>query len=101
MGADNDLWGDHLNTNSDTLDALIKTVENKAGVTTFNTRTGAVTLSNADVVTVSAASVRCAFDGRDGDRGAGHDMEQRRPCPPDRHNEGGRKRSAVALGHRA
>lgn len=50
--ADNDVWGDHWNTNADSLDALIKTVDNKAGVTTWNTRTGAVTLNQADVTTV-------------------------------------------------
>lgn len=47
--ADVDVWGDHLNFNADTLDAVIKTIENKAGVITFNTRAGAVTLLAADV----------------------------------------------------
>jgi hypothetical protein len=54
--ADNDVWGDHLNSNSDTLDSLIKTIQNSAGVVTFNTRNGAVTLTTADVTTVLPAS---------------------------------------------
>ena len=62
--SDADVWGDHLNANADTLDAIIKTVENAAGVTSFNTRTGPVVLSNTDVVAVlPGASVAPLMDG--------------------------------------
>jgi hypothetical protein len=54
--ADIDQWGDHLNFDMDTLDTVIKGIEGKAGVTSWNTRTGPVTLSNADVVTVLPSS---------------------------------------------
>jgi len=50
--ADNDVWGDHLNANTTTLDGLIKSVSDKSGVVTFNTRAGAVTLTTTDVTTV-------------------------------------------------
>ena len=52
VNSDNDLWGDHWNQNADTLDSKIKTIENKAGVVTWNTRSGAVSLLQADVTTV-------------------------------------------------
>ena len=62
--ADNDVWGDHLNSNSDTLDGLLKTIQNTSGVTSFNTRTGAVTLNTADVTTVLPPSAGTpAMDG--------------------------------------
>ena len=49
--ADMDVWGDHLNANADTLDSLIHSIQITAGVSAFNTRTGAVTLTSADVTT--------------------------------------------------
>ena len=49
--ADVDVWGDHLNANADTLDSLIHSIQITAGVSAFNTRTGAVTLTSADVTT--------------------------------------------------
>ena len=49
--ADVDVWGDHLNANTDTLDSLIHSIQITAGVSAFNTRTGAVTLTSADVTT--------------------------------------------------
>lgn len=55
--ADEDVWGDHWNANADTLDALIKTVENKAGVSTFNARSGAVTLQALDINTAGGLLV--------------------------------------------
>jgi hypothetical protein len=54
--ADNDVWGDHLNANTTTLDTLIKSVADKSGVTSFNTRSGVVTLNNTDVITVLPSS---------------------------------------------
>lgn len=47
--ADNDVWGDHWNSNADTLDAALAAIALTAGVATFNGRTGAVTLSANDV----------------------------------------------------
>ncbi len=62
--ADNDVWGDHLNSNADTLDGLLKTIQNTSGVTSFNTRTSAVTLNTADVTTVLPPSAGTpAMDG--------------------------------------
>lgn len=49
--ADNDLWGDHWNANADALDTLIHSIDVRASVTSFNSRTGAVTLTSADVTT--------------------------------------------------
>jgi hypothetical protein len=52
VNADNDQWGNHLNANADTIDTQLKTIANTAGVVSFNTRTGTVSLLNADVTTV-------------------------------------------------
>ena len=52
INADNDQWGNHLNANADTLDTTLKTIQNSAGVTTWNTRAGAVVLTASDVTTV-------------------------------------------------
>ncbi len=57
VGADNDLWGDHINSDLDILDTQLKAVSNKAGVVSFNGRNNVVSLTNADVVTVLPGSV--------------------------------------------
>jgi hypothetical protein len=62
--ADNDVWGDHWNANADTLDSTLKTIQNASGVTSWNSRTGPVTLNTADVTTVLPPSAGTpAMDG--------------------------------------
>ncbi|HEY2416796.1 MAG TPA: hypothetical protein VGH84_02680 [Steroidobacteraceae bacterium] len=62
--ADVDTWGDHWNWNADTLDAVIHGIDVRPGVTSWNARTGAVTLSNADVIAVlPGAAVLPLMDG--------------------------------------
>ena len=64
INADNDQWGNHLNANADTLDTTLKTIQNSAGVTTWNTRAGAVILTGSDVTTVlPPSSTTPSMDG--------------------------------------
>ena len=49
--ADVDVWGDHLNANADVIDSTLHNLDGRAGVTSFNTRGGAVTLNSGDVTT--------------------------------------------------
>jgi hypothetical protein len=61
--ADDGQWGTHLNTNADTLDSAIHTLQT-TGVTSFNARAGAVTLNSTDVTTVlPPSSTTPAMDG--------------------------------------
>lgn len=57
-GADDDIWGSHLNSNADTLDALIHSIDVRpsGGVSSWNTRTGAVILTAGDVTGVLPGS---------------------------------------------
>jgi hypothetical protein len=50
--ADDGQWGTHLNSNADTLDSAIHTLQTATAVTSFNSRAGAVTLNSTDVTTV-------------------------------------------------
>lgn len=64
VNADNDNWGDHLNSDLDTIDGLLFSIQNASGVHSWNTRTGAVTLNQADVTTVlPPGAVNPAMDG--------------------------------------
>lgn len=56
VNSDNDVWGDHLNQDMDTLDSVIHGIDTRAQVTSFNTRTGAVTLGAADITSLGFAT---------------------------------------------
>jgi hypothetical protein len=56
VNADNDVWGDHWNLNADTLDNIIFTIQTTATVKSWNGRTGAVALTNADVIAALPSS---------------------------------------------
>lgn len=49
VNGDDNLWGDHINSDLDTLDNIIHGIDTRTPVTSWNTRTGAVTLQTSDL----------------------------------------------------
>lgn len=50
VDGDDDIWGDMLNGNADILDSIIYDLNGRAGVSSWNGRTGDVVMSNGDVI---------------------------------------------------